>query len=349
MAINLHEKYAKNLAERFTADSFLAGNTSNDYSFDGVKSVTISTLKQIPVTTYTRSGLQRFGTVSEVEDHIQTLTMTQEPSWTASIDAGNASDQQYIKKAGKVMQMQSDEVTTPKADKYALDVFAKNAGQIVELSAAPTKTTIVEKIFDAAAALDNALVPTAGRILYVGSSAYNMIRLSPEFVGVDDLAEKILTKGTMGQIADMKVVKVPNSYLPTNVYFMITHKKSVLMPFKLKTARILNEVPGIDGRLLEWHSYYDAFVIGAKANGVYVAVASGTKVATPTITVSSGSATIAGAQGATVYYTLDGSDPRYSATAKVYSAAVTVATGDIVSAYAAATGKFNSAVAVSEV
>lgn len=349
MAINLHEKYAKNLANRFTADSYLAGNTSKEYSFDGVKSLTISTLKQIPVTTYTRNGLQRFGTVNEVEDHIQTLTMTQEPSWTASIDAGNASDQQYIKKAGKVMKMQSDEVTTPQADKYALNVFSQNAGQIVELSAAPTKSNIVEKLFEAAAALDDALVPASNRILYVGSSIYNMIRLSPEFIGVDKLAEKVLTKGTMGQIADMKVVKVPNSYMPANVYFMITHKSSVLMPNKLKTARILEEVQGVDGRVLEYRGYYDAFVIGARANGVYVACASGTKVATPTITVSSGKATIAGAEGATVYYTTDGSDPRYSATRAVYSAAVTVATGDIVSAFAAISGKFNSSVAVKEV
>lgn len=348
--INLHEKYAKNLAERFTTDSYLAGNTSNDYSFDGVKSVTISTLKTIPVTTYTRNGLQRFGNVTEVEDYTQTLTMTQEPAWSASIDKGNASDQQYIKEAGKVMKMQSDEVTTPKADKYALKVFAENAGQIVELSAAPTKSNIVEKIFDASAALDDALVPTSGRILYVGSSVYNMIRLSPEFIGVDNLAEKILTKGQMGMIADMKVVKVPNNYLPANVHFMITHKKSVLMPFKIKTARILSEAPGIDGKLLEWRSYYDAFVIGAKANGVYVACSAGYKATQPTIAVSGGKATItSAATGATIYYTTDGSDPRYSTSRQAYSAAVTVATGDIVSAYAEEANKFKSGVAVATV
>ena len=79
MAINLHESYSKKIAERFTVDSFVAGNTSNDYSFDGVKSIIVSTLKTIPVTTYTRSGLQRFGQITEVEDTLQTLTMTQEP------------------------------------------------------------------------------------------------------------------------------------------------------------------------------------------------------------------------------------------------------------------------------
>lgn len=342
-SINLHEKHSAKIAERFRTDSFLAGNTNNDYSFDGVKSVKISTIKTIPVTKYTRSGKDRFGQITEVEDTVQTLTMTQEPAWTASIDEGNASDQQYEKKAGKVMKMQSDEVTTPMADKYALKVFANNAGQVVELSAAPTKSNIVETIFNASTALDNALVPTTGRILYIASSDYNKVRLSPEFIGVDKLAEKILSKGQVGQIADMKVIKLPDNYMPENVHFMITHKKSVMMPFKLKTARILSEVPGINGRLLEWYSYYDAFVIGAKANGVYVAVKTGTKTATPTVSVSGGKATITG--NGTIWYTTDGSDPRYSASAAVYSAAVPVASGDTVSAYAVQDGKFKSDVA----
>lgn len=341
-AINLHEKYSPKIAERFKVDSFIAGNTSNDYSFDGVKSLNISTIKTIPVTNYTRSGLQRFGQITEVEDSVQTLTMTQEKAWTASIDEGNASDQQYIKKAGKVMKMQSDEVTTPTADKYALNVFAQNAGQVVELTSAPSKTTIVGLIFDAATSLDNALVPQTNRILYITSSDYNKVRLSPEFIGVEKLAGKILTKGQVGEIADMKVVKLPDSYMPANVHFMITHKKSVLMPFKLKTARILSEVIGINGRVLEWYNYYDAFVIGAKANGVYVAAKAGKVSAVPTIAIASGKATITGT--GTVYYTTDGSDPRYSRSAKVYSDAVTVASGDTVSAYAVETGKFKSAV-----
>lgn len=343
-AINLHEAYAKQIAERFTVDSFVKGNTSNDYSFDGVRSINVSTLKTIPVTTYTRGGKDRFGAITEVEDTIQTLTMTQEPAWTATIDEGNASDQQYIKKAGKVMKMQSEEVTTPMSDKYALNVFAQNAGQIVELASAPSKTSIVTTIFDAAAALDDALVPTANRILYVPSDIYNLIRLSNEFMGVDTLAEKVLSKGVMGTIADMKVVKVPKSYMPANVYFLITHKKSVLMPTKLKTSRILDNQRGINGRVLEWYSYYDAFVLGARANGVYAAVKASQKTATPSISLSGAQATVT-ASGATIYYTTDGSDPRYSKNAKVYSGAVTLKAGETISAYAQASGKFKSAVA----
>jgi hypothetical protein len=94
---------------------------------------------------------------------------------------------------------------------------------------------------------------------------------------------------------------------------------------------------------LEWYSYYDAFVIGAKANGVYVAVASGKKSGTPSVKVEGTTATITGS--GTIWYTTDGSDPRYSANAKVYSAPVEVEDGATVSAYAVENGKFKSDVA----
>ena len=47
----------------------------------------------------------------------------------------------------------------------------------------------------------------------------------------------------------------------------------------------------------------------------------------------------------TAFYTVDGTDPRYSDSAKEYTAPVTLASGERVRAYAVATGKFPSPVA----
>ena len=67
---------------------------------------------------------------------------------------------------------------------------------------------------------------------------------------------------------------------------------------------------------------------------------------TPTIAIASSKATITAGDSETIYYTLDGSDPRYlSAGAKVYSAAVNVASGDVVRACAKKDGLFTSGVA----
>jgi hypothetical protein len=90
---------------------------------------------------------------------------------------------------------------------------------------------------------------------------------------------------------------------------------------------------------------HDAFVLGKKANGVAVAVLKGNVAAVPAISVSGGKATITASGATAIYYTTDGSDPRYSKEAKAYTAEVSVAAGDVVRAYATAAGKYRSAVA----
>lgn len=79
--------------------------------------------------------------------------------------------------------------------------------------------------------------------------------------------------------------------------------------------------PGISGNLVEGRFYYDLFVYGHKADGVYVDVTTGgsvTVLAAPTIAKAGGA--ITAAEGATAYYTTDGTDPRYSLTAKAGTA-----------------------------
>ena len=87
-------------------------------------------------------------------------------------------------------------------------------------------------------------------------------------------------------------------------------------------------------------------MLGAKSAGVYALVLAANKLTLPTISVSSGSATISKPSGASeVRYTIDGTDPRYSDSAKVYSSAVTVSSGTVVRAAAFADDKFTSSVA----
>ena len=76
-----------------------------------------------------------------------------------------------------------------------------------------------------------------------------------------------------------------------------------------------------------------------------VAVLKGFVQATPTITLSENKATVASSGATAIYYTTDGSDPRYSKDAKAYTAAVTLAAGETIRAYAVADGKYASAVA----
>lgn len=101
---------------------------------------------------------------------------------------------------------------------------------------------------------------------------YALLRLSTEFIGVDKLAEKSLSKGEVGEFAGMAVIKVPTGRWPKNVNFVIAHKSAVIVAEKLNDTKLHTDPPGISGNLLEGRMYYDCFVFEQKAGAVYAEV-----------------------------------------------------------------------------
>ena len=136
---------------------------------------------------------------------------------------------------------------------------------------------------------------------------------------------------------------------PENCYFAIFCKDSIIAPEKINTFRGIKDSENMDGDRLQYRSKFDAFVMPSLAAGAAVACAASVVTATPTVAIAEGKATVTSNEGV-VYYTLDGSDPRYlSADRKVYSAAVAVSKGDIFRCCAVADGKFHSAATYNEI
>lgn len=352
MAINLATKYSDKIAEKFRVGSFLAGKTTEAYSFEGVKSVKIATPITVAEGDYSRSGIARYGTPADMQDTTQTMTMTQDKAFSLIVDKGDNSQQMMIKEAGKMMKLQLEEQTIPTGDKYAIAKWIKDAGGVVSVSSAPTKTTAMDAVLDADVWFTDNLVPEGNRYIGVTAAFYKLIK--QELTAVQDLAKGIVEKGVVGEISNMKVVKLPTSYLPTSCYFVAWFKDSVAFPYTIRDAKIHQDPPGISGNLLEGRHLYDSFVLGAKANGVYACVLASAKLATPTVTGASGKFTIAGTSSTSCKYTTDGTDPRYSDTATLTTGSasydVTYAAGSVtVKAVTYATGKFTSDVVTSTV
>lgn len=346
--INLATKYSSAVQERFYKDSITQGSFSKDLDveFTGVKTVKVYDVDTAPLNDYTRSGSNRYGTPQELTDNLQEFVMEQDKSFTYTIDKGNAKEQFNVKAAGTSLKRQMREVVTPFIDKYRMRVWAEKAGVIVGEASAPTKSTIGSMIMDGTVALDDALA-SDDRTLYITSSGYKLLKLCDEFTHADGLTTKAVGKGVVGEFDGMPVKKVPSSYMPANVYFMIVCKGSAISPMKLNDYKIHSDPPGISGDLVEGRVIFDAFVKGTKAKGIYVAAATSSVCAAPTVTFASNVATMSSTtSGASVKYTVDGSDPRYSTTAVVYDSASkpTIAAGATVRAYAYKSAMYNSGI-----
>ena len=340
MAINLVTKYSDKVAEAFKKGSLTTGVSNSDYTFEGVKTVKVFSVGTVALSDYNRSGTSRYGTPAELADSLQELTMNEDKAFTYTIDKGNEKEQMNIKAATKSLRREIDEVVIPTMDKYRFDVWCKKAGTIKSLSAAPNVNTITGLVMDSTGVLDNALVPETGRTMFVTTAMYKVLKQNKDFLAVDKTAEAALVKGQVGEIDGMKVVKVPDSYFPTGVYWLITHKSAILAPAKLQDYKIHKDPPGINGDLVEGRIMHDAFVLGEKADAVYVAAAAANVCNAPVITDDTTNTIFAIASttsNATEYYTIDGTDPRYSTTVKTFSANVNYSAytnGTVIKAYA---------------
>lgn len=351
--IHFAEKYKKALLKGFCKASETDSLFSHDLDmeFSGVKTVHVTSLKTEKMQDYDRSKTvgsgSRYGDTKEVGDEVQTFTMTQDKSLSLSIDKGNNAEQFNVKKAGAVMKAHREEQIIPEVDKYRLNKWAQDGGIHKELAAKTDKSNIVSQIIDLHNEMLDAGVPD--QVTLVICRAYlPALKLSTEWTALDSLGGKTLPKGSIGEFDGMPVKPMTSKKMPANVPFMLLFKGSIIAPMKINDFKGHVDPPGLSGDLLEFRMMHDAFVLGKKANGVAVGCLPGTVTATPTIAVADGKATITCA-GATIYYTTDGSDPRYSVEAKTYTAAVAVNSGDQVRAYAVANGKFNSAVAESDI
>lgn len=263
MAQNYAAKYQSTIDEVFRINSVtdIVINKGIRLDYNGVDSVTIYGVATVAETNYTRSGANRFGALVELDTTKQTFVLSQDKSFTYTIDRGNLEDSMMVQEAGSTLRREIEVVCVPNTDIYrlaALSTYATSNSQ--SATAALTSSNAYIKILDQQSALDDAKVPADGRVCFVTPATYALIKQDSNFIKASDMAQAMLKKGVVGEVDGLTIVKVPTSYLVANAGFMIVHNSVLVAPHKFDTFRILKEVQGIDGWVVEGRRYYDAFV-----------------------------------------------------------------------------------------
>lgn len=287
-SIHLAEKYSSKVAERFKMKSLATGFTNRDYDWDGVKTIKIYSIPTVPLYNYNRNGkvyqvgdsstypptgndgISRYGALNDLQDSIQTATITQDKSFTFIIDKGDKMDSMNVRDAGKALRREIDEVIVPTQDKYTFSVIESAAvANSMTGSGSLTKGNVYEKFLAGQTALDNKLVPAGGRVAAVNASTLALLKQDDAFVKASEIGQKMLINGQVGEVDGVKIVKVPDNYLPAGCSFIITHPSVTTKAEKLADYKIHTNPPFISGNLVEGRVYYDAFVIDAKKDGIY--------------------------------------------------------------------------------
>ena len=311
MAINLTTKYASTIEKLYTRTSFLRPHCKANVDMTGAKTCRVYMLNTTPVVDYNRSGSSRYGELKDVQDTVVEYIMTQDKAFNGVVDKGDESEQAISNKSGQWLRQEIAEQCVPTGDKYGFGRIAK-LGHIMGATAEPTKSTIVTMVYDAATYMDEHLVPENGRVLFVRAKDYPKIILSDEWSGLDSLAGKQLPTGTVGQIAGFTVVKVPSNMFPADVYMIAVQESALAFPYRINDTKIHHDPVGVSGAVIEGRQTYDLFVLASKADAVVVIGKTGSQQAC-SVAIASHTATVTAADADAIYYTLDGSDPRFSA------------------------------------
>ena len=114
MAVNYAEKFSQTIDEQLSKDSLTDKAVNKDYDFDGVNKVNVYSVETVPLNDYNiNAKSNRYGTPVELGNDVQTLELTQDKSFTFSIDRKNATDTMMAMSAAKALARELKEVVTP--------------------------------------------------------------------------------------------------------------------------------------------------------------------------------------------------------------------------------------------
>lgn len=360
--ITLSEIYDKRIAERLQHTTHTDAAVNYNYKFDGADAIHITSVDTMPMNDYQKSGSNRYGTPLDIGDTEQVEFVKKDRSFTGIIDKGDIQDQQIQKSAADCMKRQTDAVIKPEIEKYRLQVMAAKPGFATVDTNLATIAAGKDYVYDDLLALDiaatNGLAPDAGRVCFVTPEIIAMLLKSNYFVRYGNDSQDMLIKGQVGEVDGTQIIRMAPDLMPANCVMLLAHKDATTAVEKLQDLVIHENPVGYNGNVLEGRIRYDAFVLDTKIACIGAVYKAGTKCVEPTITYTAASTnTIAmttSTSGATIKYTLDGSDPRSSKTAVTYdsitptpisTATWSAANGATrVRAYATKTGNIDSTV-----
>ena len=268
MAVNLAQKYSSVLDQVFTAGSYTDKYVNKKYDFDGVQTINVYTVTTVEPTDYKRSDTgDRFGGNNELQNIVTPYTLKNDKSFKLVIDRGNYEQTALAEKAGAVMKAEMEERVIPMID---ADRFKAAAAGATAVSQAITAgTNAYTDILKAEAFLDEDKAPVEGRVLFVTPGYYNTIKTYiTTTMQADAYNSKLISRGFVGELDGIPVIKVPTSYFPTKTNAILWHRDALLGAKQIMNTRIKTDSELVDGTLLMGRFIYGSFVLNGKKKSV---------------------------------------------------------------------------------
>lgn len=283
--ITLVTKFSPLVDERFATESKTSLVVNRDFDFIGTKSIKIYSVATAEMNDYGRNAtmgtgtgevLSRYGTIKDLSNTTQEVTMEKDRSFTFVIDKMDEDETLGALNAGSALARQLREVIIPEVDKYTFEKMADNAGEtVVETitdnpDAGRGEVGAYESILAGTEYFDEKYVPTEGRVASVVPAFYTHLKKDQNAVLETEIGQNMRIRGVVSNMDGVVIQKVPSTLMPTGINFILSHRVATTQAIKLAEYKVHNNVPFVSGSLVEGRIYYTAFVRNNKKDALYV-------------------------------------------------------------------------------
>lgn len=265
------EKFAEKIDERFYPTTVTHAATNNDYDFVGAKTIKITSVNVGKNKDYDRE--KGYGEAQTIDNAIQELTMRKDRGFKIVLDKMDEEETKI--KAGEVLARQKREVTDPELEKYRLGVMLDVVSASANNKIIGTAGKAYENFLTCNEILDDANIPTVGRVAFVTPAYLKQIKLDDNFIKASDIAQNMRIKGQVGEIDGVAIVKVTKAWMEDNTAdapikydCLIAHRSATIAPVKLAEYKVITDSEDYSGTVFLGRFYYDCFVLNNKKAGL---------------------------------------------------------------------------------
>lgn len=279
--ITLVTKFSPLVDERFATESKTSLVVNKDFDFIGTKSIKIYSVDTAEMNDYGRNTtmgtgegevLSRYGTIKDLSNRTQEVSMEKDRSFTFVIDKMDEDETLGALNAGSALARQLREVIIPEVDKYTFGKMATNAGhtEIETIGNGQGEVGAYESILKGTEYFDEKYVPVEGRVASVTPAFYTELKKDKQAVLETEIGQDMRIRGVVSNMDGVIIQKVPSTLMPSGINYILSHRVATTQAIKLAEYKVHNNVPFVSGSLVEGRIYYTAFVRNNKKDALYV-------------------------------------------------------------------------------
>lgn len=288
-AVNYAEAYERALAQAYpnVLNFGELYNVANNQTYKFVDSKTI----HIPsISVSGRKNVNRDaidGTFQRnVDNSFETKTLTFYREWSTSIDPADVMDTNMILTIQNATKVFNEEQKFPEKDAYTIskiyaDWTAEGKTADKTVLTVDNILTVFDKLMEA---MDEALVPSTGRLLYVTPAVKTLLKQASNVTLYKDVASQANINRVVDRLDEVKLITVPSFLMKTaydfttgfepsssakQVNLFLVHPSAILTPNKYAFVGMEAPAAGTKGDYIYYEKEYaDVFILNNRTGAI---------------------------------------------------------------------------------